>query len=520
MTELTRRNFVGGTALGMGALAAAGTTAYAAESGTQDAAADAEYDVVVLGAGFSGLVSAMSAADAGAKVLLAEKLADGPAGGNSRVCGQMFLNGEGDVEATKAYLTRLLGSRTVSEDILDAYAEGYAGMADLVAQYSGLDKADFVDVADLSPMLGKMSPEYPEYEGAETTTLWATHAGASDSYLFQSVRTHLEENYADKVEVWFESPAVALVQDRDTGAVTGVVVEHDGAEVTVAAKGGVILATGGFENDREATAAYLNLVGYACIGALDNTGDGLRLAQSVGAKLWHMTSYAGAFGLAGLSFMVGEDENASMIETLQQGEMNTGAVILVGAEGRRWVDESITPRHGKVDFGNGQWLNPNFPDGIYAIYDQQQMDAINAAETTLIPEDYAGTIVECADVAEAAETIGCDAEVLQKTLDDYNAAAEAGEDLAFRRDPQYMRALEGDKLFLLPLKPALLNTQGGPERDVNSQVLDLDGKPIEGLYAVGELGGVTSLMYAGGMNVGECFISGDKAGKQAAAAAK
>ena len=73
---------------------------------------------------------------------------------------------------------------------------------------------------------------------------------------------------------------------------------------------------------------------------------------------------------------------------------------------------------------------------------------------------------------------------------------------------------------MVPFKPALLNTQGGPERDVNAQVLDLDDEPIKGLYSAGELGGLTTQMYAGGMNVGECFIMGKIAGANAAAAAK
>ena len=516
--NLTRRNFIAGAALGTAALSATAAGALASEKTSQDITWDASYDVVVLGIGFAGMVAAMSAADAGASVLLSEKLAEGPSGGNSKVCGQMFLNGNGDVDATRAYLSALCGSRTLPNDVLDLYANGYANIAEDVAKYANLDQADFVDVVSLNALLGKMSPEYPELDGAPTCQLWAAHAGVSDSYLYQAVRANFEDNYADKVETWFESPATKLIQDPETKAILGVEIDNAGTTKNVQAKGGVVLATGGFENDRAMTAAYINLVDYACIGSLGNTGDGLRMAQQVGANLWHMTSWAGGFGLAGLSFMVPEDRNASQIATLAQNEMNTGGVILVGKEGKRWVNESETPRHGKVANGNGQWLNPEFPDGIYAIYDQTQYDAVVAAK--LIPDDFAGTVVECASVAEAAETIGCDADTLQETIEDYNSFAENGKDYAFGRDPQYMRALEGDAYYLLPLKPDLLNTQGGPERDVNAQVLDLDGNPISGLYSAGELGGVATQMYAGGINVGECFIMGKIAGASAAAAAK
>lgn len=514
--NLTRRNFVTAAAVSGAAVAATAGAALADEAAEQSW--DAEYDVVVAGIGFAGMVAAMTAADAGASVLLVEKLADGEAGGNSRVCGQMFFNGTGDVDATKAYLTALCGSRTLPEDILDTYAQAYANIADDVAYYSALDQAEFLDVAGMGEILGKMSPEYPELEGAPSCQLWATHMGVSDSYLYQAVRANLEENYADKVEVWFESPAAELVQDAQTKAVLGVKVDNAGAEKAIRAKGGVVLACGGFENDRDMCAAYINLVGYACIGALGNTGDGVRMAQKAGANLWHMTSWAGGFGLAGLSFMVPEDRNASQIATLSQNEMNTGAVILVGKEGKRWVNESETPRHGKVSNGNGQWLNPEFPDGIYAIYDKEQYDAATAAQ--LIPEEFLGDVVECTSVDEAAATIGCDAATLAETIEDYNGFAQNGKDYAFGRDAQYMRALEGDAYYLVPLKPDLLNTQGGPEHDAQAQVIDLDGNPIAGLYAAGELGGLTTQMYAGGMNVGECFIMGKIAGANAAAAAK
>ena len=108
--------------------------------------------------------------------------------------------------------------------------------------------------------------------------------GVSDSYLYQSVRANLEENYADKVEVWFESPAVELVQEAETKAILGLKVDNAGVEKNNRAKGGVVLCCGGFENDRDMTAAYLNLVGYAYIGALGNTGDGVLMAQKADAR--------------------------------------------------------------------------------------------------------------------------------------------------------------------------------------------------------------------------------------------
>ena len=64
----------------------------------------------------------------------------------------------------------------------------------------------------------------------------------------------------------------------------------------------------------------------------------------------------------------------------------------------------------------------------------------------------------------------------------------------------------------------MLNTQGGPKRNTNAEILDTDGKAIPHLYSAGEMGGITACMYQGGTNVAECFIFGEIAGKNAAAA--
>ena len=70
----------------------------------------------------------------------------------------------------------------------------------------------------------------------------------------------------------------------------------------------------------------------------------------------------------------------------------------------------------------------------------------------------------------------------------------------------------------MPLKANLLNTQGGPERNTDAQIVGMDGEPIPHLYSAGECGGITTCMYQGGTNVAECFIMGQLAGANAAAA--
>ena len=144
------------------------------------------------------------------------------------------------------------------------------------------------------------------------------------------------------------------------------------------------------------------------------------------------------------------------------------------------------------------------------------MDAINAAEG-LFDANYADTVTECATITDAAAVIGCPEENLQFTIDTFNGYAETGVDLAWNRSAETMRAFDGAAYYVMPLKSNLLNTQGGPERNTDAQVLDLNGDPIPHLYSAGECGGITTCMYQGGTNVAECFIMGQLAGANAAA---
>lgn len=121
----------------------------------------AEYDVVVLGMGFSGLVSAMAVADEGATVLICEKASDAEAGGNSKICGQMFAWTQGDVEAARAYYTALAADRAIPEDMLDILVNGVAGMGDTLSGKYGLDASVFTNKKMPTRVLPTCLPSIP-----------------------------------------------------------------------------------------------------------------------------------------------------------------------------------------------------------------------------------------------------------------------------------------------------------------------------------------------------------------------
>ncbi len=543
--EVSRRDFLKGTAAGAASLAVTGllgacssaqepeattaaeTTTAAQQPSTEPAESqqpsepytyadtigwDAEYDVVVLGIGASGCVAAKTAADEGAGVLIVEKMSEAHSGGNSKVCGQLFAYGNNDPENTLLYYKALTGGRQVPEAMLKTIADGVAGMADNLADAFGFDSSQFMDWTPIAP-INHMSPEYPELPGSEKIGLWTTHQGISDSYLYTNLKQRVLDR-SSQIDIWFESPAQELIQDPVSKTIIGVKVLRGGSVRNVRAINGVVVCTGGFEDDKEMVQHYLNLIDYAPIGGLYNTGDGIKMCQKAGADLWHMNAYEGGFGLGGTSFYVNEGENASQIQVLTQGPLNTGSCILVGTDGDRFLNESEVVRHGHM-YDNGLWVNPHFPEKMFLMFDQTQYELIESEGS--IPERFRKDVKGFDTISEAAEAIGCTSQRLTETIEDYNSFAKNGKDYACGRNPEYMRAFDGAKYYVIQLKCEILNTQGGPKRNENAEILDTDGNPIPHLYSAGEMGGITCEMYQGGTNIAECIIFGQIAGRSAAA---
>lgn len=533
MEKISRKSFVKG-ALGLGAVgilagcaSSASSTAASASSTAAPAEKkeftfadtvrwDAQYDVVVMGMGAAGMVAAKTAADNGAKVVIVEKCEEGKAGGNTKVCGQLFAYANGDKDAAKSYYTALAGGRDIEPEIIDAISEGVANMADILADEFGFNKDEYMDWTGVNvggTNMGAMSPEYPEMPGHEKMALWTTHKGASDGYLYQGLKQNVTDR-VDAIDVWYSSPAKSLIQDPVTKTVVGVTVERDGKEMNIRALNGVCICTGGFECNKEMVQHYLNVINYAPRGGQFNTGDGIKMAQAVGADLWHMDCYEGLFGLGSVTYPVEEGIPCDMIATLAQNAVNTGAAILVGTDGDRFVNESETVRHGHL-YENGIWENPTFPEKVWYIIDETQKGEIEAAGA--MPEEQLAKLTAYDSIDALAEGIGVNKDRLTKTIKNYNSFANNGEDYKCGREAQYMRAFDGKKYYAMYMVSGLLNTQGGPKRSANAEVLDTQGNPIPHLYSAGECGGITVCMYQGGTNIAECITFGRIAGKSAAA---
>ena len=478
---------------------------------------DIECDVAVVGFGGAGVAAATTAHDLGAEVVLLEKAPEGKHGGNTKVAGQGYLNTSSAGEAAK-YLRALCGPYTVPEVMIETWADEMCRNNDWLASLGG------------DPQEHQFQPvgiEFPDLPGAFSTHKF--HDG--DVYGYSLTWKRFESFVLERpIRVEYETPGRELIQNGETGEILGLWAERDGKRIAVKARKGVVLTCGGFENNQEMIRNYLPGMPYCYTsGSPFNEGDGITMALSVGADLWHMNNFAGP----SMAMKVPDVPTSMSMQALHYSKIIPGGMIVVGPDGKRFCDEKYKTRHGKVE-KNGTWMPLITPCPMFLIIDQKQFDAgplydgypshgwTQIVEQPDWSEDNSaelakGWIKKGATLAELAGTIGLDGAELAATVQRWNGFAEAGEDLDFGRTLM-LEAMGEGPYYAVELSPSMLNTQGGPRRNEHAQIVRPNGEPIPRLYSAGELGSIYSYLYQGTGNIGECLGFGRIAGRNAATA--
>lgn len=474
---------------------------------------DGEYDVVVVGWGAAGSAAAVTAHDLGAKVLILEKMPEG--GGNTRVCGGNIIIPKG-----KEFLEYLdiLSFKTTEREILEVFVEEAMKNGNWIREMGG-DVQIFrpLEVAYPTMIAGA---SFPHVRGAETVVKYNIKGTLEEGKPSQRLWKFLSGLIHKRgIQVFTKTPAQELILN-DQGEVIGVQAEREGKVIWVKARKAVILTCGGYENDPRLKWDYLPVKPVMFLGNPGNTGDGIRMAQKIGADLWHMTRLSCLIG-----FKAPEFEAAFWISFLSEG------FIFVDKYGRRFVNEAgieIHEYYRELSFFDMEKMEfPRVP--LWAIFDEQtrRKGALSRGTAGYNRDLYTWSIDNSAEIkkgwilqgdtpAELAVKIGIEPQVLEATISRYNQFCRAGKDEDFGRPKEDLRALE-PPYYAIQLWPALINTQGGPRRDKESRVLDPDGKAIPRLYAAGELGSIWGYLYQGACNIGEALVFGRIAGKNAAA---
>jgi len=500
---------------------------------------DEEVDVVVVGYGYAGAISAVEAARSGAKVLLIEKTA---VPGGISICSYGAVRSAHDRAKAFQYLKLTNGGRT-PDDVVRALADGMSEMEDYVRD---LAKANGSEI-DTTEEYGKNGANYPMpgYDTFYHTTVkwvpnfdaravypWANGA-AGGPMMFKIV----EDNVAQTaVEIRCQTEALRLITAGADNEVVGVTTRSGGAVSHIKASRGVVLACGGFEGSRELQEQFWEGKPILPAAARYNSGDGIRMSQDVGAAIWHMWHFHGAYGFRHT------DENypyAIRVKRLPDwvpGQENTANVkmawILLDKASQRFMNEyqpytqdtSHRPMHlfdpVKQDYPripgylvcdeNGCKLYPlgrptsNDKDLYY------EWSADNKKEVEL------GILKTGRSLRELAQELGAEPQPFEASIARWNEMCRAGKDDDFGRPPGTMAPIDTPPFYGAQAWPVCSNTQGGPVHDGKQRIINAYGDPIPRLYAAGEMGSAFGHLYMSGGNIAECFVSGRIAGRNVA----
>ena len=318
----------------------------------------------------------------------------------------------------------------------------------------------------------------------------------------------------------------------ENGGVTGATIEEAGKTVSISARIGTVLATGGFAHDKQ---RWLELCGNTPIGTkhfsvvpTSVSGDGLRLGETVGAKF--DTSLASQAAWAPVSLVPHKDGSFGrfphIIERAKPG------LIAVLPSGKRFVNEA----HGYYDFVTAMIHetppNQEVVSWLVCTRAFQRRYGFGISRPTPLPVApfiKSGYIKTGRTIAELARACGINAAVLQQTLHDYNESAKKGEDPAFGKGSTPFNRKGGDAnvkpnpclapiengpFYAIQVVPGSFGTFMGLATDEHTRVLDANGAAIPKLFAVGaDMASIMGGFYpSGGINLGPALTFGYIAG--------
>lgn len=331
------------------------------------------------------------------------------------------------------------------------------------------------------------------------------------------------------IAIHFEHRAMKLHKEGER--IIGVTVETASGEQHVKARKGVVIATGGFEWNKELVQTFLRGPMTGPVSVPENEGDGLLMAMDIGAKLGNMSN---AFWMPSTLEWQVQHRDAKPNYMLCQHERTLPGSIMVNRAGKRFADEAANYNALGMalhvfDANTHDYVNLPY----FLIFDQRYRSRYKAFGFK--PEDDLSDMFTVADSLESlAAELGVDPDGLVQSVDRFNKHVDESHDPDFNRGSNTYDNYWGDKSFEPPMstlgrldqppyygvkmEAGVLGTNGGPKTNAYAQVLNWQNQPIKGLYAAGNvMAAPLAMIYGGGGGtLGPALTFGYLAGKHAA----
>ncbi|MFJ5713204.1 FAD-dependent oxidoreductase [Neobacillus sp. NPDC093127] len=441
------------------------------------------YDLVILGGGLAGMCAAVEAGELGAHVLLLEKQ-DELGGSTVLSSGYMAFAGTDMQEAA--------GIIDSTESLLDDMIEVGGGVNDLslVNTYGRYQLETY-------SWLVEHGIEFRALEAVSGHSVPRGHI-IDPHQAIQSLYRRLKN--LPNVSIRFSAPAKRLLKNKG-GRINRILYDFNGAEQTVLASKGVILASGGFAKNEDLLHQFApQLKGALRIAGAGNQGDGLMMAWEHGAWMQDLPYLNGTYGFHPTATGVVKSQGLAFYK----------GGIIVNQFGKRFVNESISYKLlGKAAFEQPEQIS-------YQVWDQTVMDKSvfddPLYDFELLRRRRLLYVVDTLE--ELADCIDVPLEVLEDTISRYNQGIQNGEEPDFGRKTlthNYGKPtpIEKAPFYAFESTVAMLATYAGIAVNAAGQVINPYGETIPGLYAAGEItGGFHGAGYMTGSSLGKAAVFG------------
>ena len=533
-----------------------------------------EFDIVVLGAGASGMMAALSAHENGSSVGIFEKqsLIGGTAGISGGIIwapmnSHMKKAGIDDDRSKSIEYFMSLSQGDINQPLLEAFIDNCGEALDFLeektdAKFSILDgypdyyldrpgalkgggRALDNHLFDFS-ILGDWASKVRNNGMPLPLTLAETPLGGGTGVIPDDIMSErlekdsrgfgqalvgaLLKGCLDRgIEPYLDTKAKKLIKSDER--ITGIEIEKNGQTETIIARRGVIIATGGFEWNKDFVTTFLRGPLRAPASPPGNDGDGLLMAQEAGASLGNMTSawWSPVLSIPGDNWPEGGQKSSPILI-----ERTLPHSLMVNKSGKRFCNEATnySALAGAFHFFDpSKYGYPNLPAWI--VFDSTYRDKYPFAN--IMPGSENPSWMKTSPTLDGlANELDIDSENLVSTIQNFNSFVEEGDDKEFFRGKSDYDSFYGDRsqsgvystlgklekapFFAVEINIGALGTNGGARTDEYGRVISASGNIIEGLYTVGNaMAGSTGSVYAGaGGTLGPALTYGYLAGQHAA----
>lgn len=445
-----------------------------------------ETQVVVIGGGGAGFAAAITAKEAGAEVILLEKLPT--VGGNTQISGGEYAAPANEIQQAEGI-----------EDSPELFAQDMEVAGGDPALIRVLSENATPSAEWLRDDIGVEFLDSLMFFGGHSVKRSLIPVGHSGLEIIQKYQAKADEL---GIEVLTEHDVKELLSED--GKIVGVRVETPTSNLTVKADA-VVIASGGFgankellyENDQEIDEHVLST------NSVGSTGDGILMAQKVGAVTMDIDQIQ--------LYPICDVDTGKL---LYVGDTRlVGGALLVNKEGHRFVEELGTRREISLAI-KGQTDHVG-----YLLWDEKSSEetgTIHSHATEAESLYERGHLVKADTIEELADHFGIDVDQLMETVETFNTNSKNDKDPDFNLRMLGWTVEEGP-FYMLKAVPAVHHTMGGIQINTEAEVLDADGNPIEGLYAAGEVtGGIHGSNRLGSAAIADITVFGRIAGENAA----